>query len=428
MVPMKTNVHANASFQKASNHQWEWAHLNWLAQIPPTEDGSYNHLIWDLMKHRNPRDLLISEYFPNSFHLAKSSDCAVVQIEAPQSFVGQGVASTLLRKTLSHLRFGNQATPFVREAAAIIQRVGCKRILLWDNIVAAPTLRRLLPDITIAYAQRHYDYPPQITHEHYGCCDILVTQTRGQARLAFQRMHRLTSLVVSIPNGAELDLFKPVTLAEKCGLREQLGLPKESLIAIFPSKLAPHKGTRYLREWIGICANRFPNVFFLVVGKLHADLPTHHRRELCSMLEGSSNVKWLKGVARSDMPPLYKAADFCLMPCTWREGFSMAATEALAAGLPLIAPSTGCYSEILRDGYNGLVCRQEYLLMDGLRAIEKLSAEPKLLSVLGRNAREYAMRCLSRDTVLANFEALFEGRYLDIDDKVSEAWTQIQTA
>ena len=130
-------------------------------------------------------------------------------------------------------------------------------------------------------------------------------------------------------------------------------------------------------------------------------------------------MTWVGGTVRSEMTDLDRASDVGLMPGLWREGFSMAATEGLASGLPLIASRAGFYPEILQDGYNGYLCRQEFLFEDVLAVIRRLKADPPLVAIMSRNARTYAEQRLSRDKVLSNFDAFLEGRYEDIDDDLS---------
>ena len=97
----------------------------------------------------------------------------------------------------------------------------------------------------------------------------------------------------------------------------------------------------------------------------------------------------------------------------------MAAIEALASGLPLIASIAGFYPEVIRDGYNGMLCRQEYLFDDVLTAIQLIMTDREMLRAMSRNARNYAEQRLSREKLLSNFNAFLEGRYGDIDDDLS---------
>ena len=314
---------------------YEWAHLFWGYPVPPVSDGSMNFLIWDLIKRRNPKDLLICKYFKESFEIAKDSGCPVIAID--QSL--ESYSPSFLTRLGWHLNPSRAPrtliSPFVEEAAKAVRKSGCRKVVLWSAMKRLPELRAALPDCTIAFAQRHFDYPS--TWAYYKDCDLLITQTRGQTKFAFDRHRWVTPFCVSIPNGAELDEFRPAEKDGEKALRQSLGIPENALVVMFPSKLAQHKGSRHLQRMIKICAQD-PSLFFLVVGSLHRGLPAAHRRELKKTLTEGENVLWKNKIPRSEMPDLYRAADICWMPCLWREGFSMAATEALASGVPVIAP------------------------------------------------------------------------------------------
>jgi glycosyltransferase involved in cell wall biosynthesis len=280
-----------------------------------------------------------------------------------------------------------------------------------------PVMRRLLPDHTLAYAQRHFDYPTATSF--YNDCDILITQTPGQTRHAFNRMTRLNPFVVTIPNGVELDHFRPPDGPhEKAHIRADIGIPAEAFVAMFPCKVAMHKGSRYLLRWVEQTQDRLRGIHFLVTGDLHK-LPPSHSQEMRRALTECPGVTWIRGVARSVMPTYYKAADVCLAPALLREGFSMAAIEAMAAGLPLIASASGCYLELIKDGHNGLLCRQEFLYEEGIAALQRLRDNPSLCQTISRNARDYAERKLSREKVLRNFSHLLGNRFDLIDSDMS---------
>jgi glycosyltransferase involved in cell wall biosynthesis len=91
----------------------------------------------------------------------------------------------------------------------------------------------------------------------------------------------------------------------------------------------------------------------------------------------------------------------------------------MASGLPLIASDSGCYSEIVKDGYNGILCAVEDLFDAGFQALKKLSTDRELADSMGRNARSYSVSKLSREKVLSNFIAVLEDRSDAIDNDLS---------
>lgn len=411
-----------AARKLTSSSRIDWVHLCVNNPIPPISGGSYNYLLWQLVTTRRYRDLVIADYFHECFGRVQGTQAPIIYLELPRRW----------RKRLNIIRdhsllFRNRLDPrtlLLHKFASIVKQVDSPNILVWGAIKTLPWLRRLLPNRHITFAQRHYDYP--LSHSYYDYCDTVIMQTRGQVRQGFHRLQRLNPFVVVIPNGVELEIFTPAAANEKQSLRQKYGIPIERFVVLFPSKLAPYKGTRYLLRWIEHCVDDAPELFFLVVGDMHHSMPSFHKNESEKLLGTYSNVQWLRGLPRHQMPEVYQLADACLMPGLWREGFSMALCEALASGLPVIASNGGSYPEILKHGINGILCSQEKLFCEGLQAMRNLATDPNLVQRIGRNARVYAESRLSREKVLTNFDKFLNGDHLSIDEDLSMPYELIE--
>ncbi|MCI5210730.1 MAG: glycosyltransferase [Candidatus Electrothrix sp. ATG2] len=119
------------------------------------------------------------------------------------------------------------------------------------------------------------------------------------------------------------------------------------------------------------------------------------------------------------MPQLLSIGDVCLMPATLREGFSMAGIESMASGLPLIATASGCYPEIIKDRFNGLLCGEEALFDNLVNALQVCLADRELVRVMGRNARRYVEEKLPREKNMANYCKFLDGAWEDIDSDMT---------
>lgn len=312
----------------------------------------------------------------------------------------------------------NPERGFVDEAIRCLREVDVDGVMVWGPMRPVPYLRRAFPDKVIAYAQRYFELS-RASPRYYEYCDYVVCQSEGTARSLFHQEFAIHGTVVIIPNGVDLDVFRPLPGPEKVALRRRLGLPEDSCVVLFPSKLNRMKGTSYLFNWLRASHGRLSDVYFVVAGRVDG-LLSGDTRELVNVLEAAGgNVRWLRGVPSNEMPPWYQAADLSLLPGVWREGMSMAAVESLAAGLPIIATRRGIYPEIVSHGWNGWLCRPEALFREGLTAIETLARDGEMRRRLSANARAYAEKRLSRRRCLDNFRAFFEGRLLDIDSDLA---------
>ncbi|MCI5177837.1 MAG: glycosyltransferase [Candidatus Electrothrix sp. AW3_4] len=394
----------------------EWIHLNIGLDVPPVSAGSYKYLLWDIINARKEKDLLISRYFQKSFDVAKGSDCAVCQLD---------ITSHDMR-TIFDCRFnwlkckitGKENDIFLQSVANIIRESQGKNVLLWGGINSLPELRKHLPEYNIAYAQRHYNYRREVSYYDY--CDTLLAQTPGQVRYAFEKNERVTPSIYIIPNGVETEIFHPVSSQEeKAAGRAKLGIPQESTLVVFPSKVALHKGSRLLERLILKAENELSDVCFLVIGGLHHRLPASHRKYLEKILTSSANTYWSRGVNRDAMPDLIRLGDICLMPAVWREGFSMAGLECMSSGLPVVAPASGSYTELIKDGYNGKLARVEHMFEDLYEAIKLYALNRELCQKMGVNCRKFVVEKLKREKVIRNFCLFLEGNADNIENDMS---------
>ncbi|WP_136810721.1 glycosyltransferase family 4 protein [Desulfosediminicola flagellatus] len=395
--------------------KYDWVHLSISQDVPPITGGSYKFLVWELIKERAEKDVLICKYIPKSFHLADQSNTAVCQFDINSKDFSTSMTCRVnwLKSVIT--RKGGDV--FLKSVAEWIRATGGKKILVWGGINSLPELRRLLPDVTIAYSQRHYGYPGEVSFYNY--CDVLITQTQGQAKLAYVNSARLDPFVLTIPNGVELDQFSPESPMKRQKVCNDLGINPENLVVVFPSKIALYKGSRYLERLIEISEQMFPDMTFLVIGGFHNLSPPHHRKSLEKLLDSHPQVVWCGGVPREEMSYLLSAGDVCLMPATLREGFSMAGIEAMAAGLPLIATASGCYPEIIKDKFNGLLCEESELFENMISALKLCLTDRDLVKRMGVNARSYVENKLPRKKVINNYCRFLDNEWENIDSDMS---------
>lgn len=103
---------------------------------------------------------------------------------------------------------------------------------------------------------------------------------------------------------------------------------------------------------------------------------------------------------------LLKLADVFLLPSE-TESFGLAALEAMASGVPVVASRVGGLPEVVEDGVCGLLVPPGDV--DGLaHALERLLADPALRSRMGAAARDRAVGFFDAGLIVPRYEALYQ--------------------
>jgi glycosyltransferase involved in cell wall biosynthesis len=148
-----------------------------------------------------------------------------------------------------------------------------------------------------------------------------------------------------------------------------------------------HKGLDILLEAIAILAHERGDVEIRIAGR---GKDAERVTEQAKALGVTNNVRLLGAVSDSERNELFAGAAIQLMPSRF-EGFGLAAAEAMAAGVPLIASAVGSLPEVVDAPRGGVLVPP-----DDPRALaaaaKKLLDDPGARSALSASARESARR------------------------------------
>jgi len=126
-------------------------------------------------------------------------------------------------------------------------------------------------------------------------------------------------------------------------------------VVLFVGRLAEKKGVQYLIE-----AMQWVDARLVIVGDGPLDGALRRRTKELG-LEGK--VLFLGAKSHEELPEIYASADvFCAPSVTAsdrdQEGFGLVILEAMASGLPVVASRSGGITEIVKDGWNGLLAEE----------------------------------------------------------------------
>jgi glycosyltransferase involved in cell wall biosynthesis len=200
-------------------------------------------------------------------------------------------------------------------------------------------------------------------------------------------------LVTVVPYGVDMRLFSPAP--KRASDRIVIGTA---------ARLSQEKGVRYLVEAFAALRQRYGGRVSL---RIAGDGPERQRIEAqLQKLHLDSSVELGGWLEHEELPAFLRGLDVFVMPSTW-EGFGVAAIEASAVELPVVASDIHGIPDAVRDGVTGLLVRpkQPAALAE---AIARLIDEPRLRASMGKAGREYVARHYDWSKNVAQMAAIYE--------------------
>ncbi|MBO3800152.1 MAG: GT4 family glycosyltransferase PelF [Candidatus Brockarchaeota archaeon] len=195
-----------------------------------------------------------------------------------------------------------------------------------------------------------------------------------------------SSKIKVIPNGVDLDEFKPRREFKKIGVKK----------IIFIGRLFPNKGIQYLVKAAPIVLAKHPHVEFVIVGRgpMEAEL-----RNMVKRLNVEHAFKFL-GIVPS-IPEVMSQCDVFVRP-SLTEGMPLTILEAMACGLPVIASKIPGSSEVVKDGETGVLVETGNVEQLS-NAIIKLLEDENYAERIRKRAYEFVKNHYSWDRVAKEY-------------------------
>jgi glycosyltransferase involved in cell wall biosynthesis len=225
--------------------------------------------------------------------------------------------------------------------------------------------------------------------------------------LADVTRHYTDKKVYVVPFGVDCQAFRPT---------ERINMTSAVTLG-FVKHLKVKYGPEYLIRAMGLVVDRHPQTRLLMAGsgELHSRL-----EELTGQLGLARNISFLGAIEHHRVPELLRNVDIFAMPST-REEFGVAAVEAQAMEIPVVATWIGGVPEVVLDGETGILVEpgdSEQLA----QAILTLIENPALRRQMGKRGRRH---------VLANYRwednaAMMEKLYQRVVHSSREQWVPSQ--
>ena len=219
-------------------------------------------------------------------------------------------------------------------------------------------------------------------------------QTAIKAGVAPSRVHTLLNSV----DAGRFDVPR-----DRTSLREEFRWTEDTPVVVGAGRLDPSKGFMTLIDGFSKVHAQLPAARLIICGE--TTTRNHYDEQLKRRVAelGLENSVVFAG-QRTDLPRIYAGADVFCLP-TKNEAFGNVFAEAMVAGLPVVACSSGGVPEIVEEGKTGLLGPVDDA--DALsRHLLTVLRNPQLARELGAAGRERVMREFAPEKVAGEWSRL----------------------
>jgi glycosyltransferase involved in cell wall biosynthesis len=214
--------------------------------------------------------------------------------------------------------------------------------------------------------------------------DTILSVSRAALRPARWRAAARARAAV-VPNGIDVDRFRPPAPDERLQIRERLGLGEEFTV-VTVARLEPLKGVDTLIRAAAAARSR-PAV--LVVGDATGYVGGPAYADGLRTLADDLGVDARFLGNRADVPELLRAADAFAYASRY-DAAPLVLAEASATGLPVVTGNAGGCGEMIHDGVTGVLLEPEDVT-GFATTFDRLAGSPDLRLRLGRAGRQRAV-------------------------------------
>jgi len=195
-------------------------------------------------------------------------------------------------------------------------------------------------------------------------------------------------------------VYNPVPIPEEARHVPLEAYPKKKIV-VHVGRLVRQKDQTLLLRAFRLVVEKEPEALLLLIG----DGPLKRKLlALAKKLKISEKVRFLGEVPQEEIPRFYRAA-FLAVYTSLYEGFCYGAAEAMAFGVPVVAPDVSSFPEIVQHEKTGLLVGER---SPGTfaRAILALLANGEKRQAMGEEARRAAAGKLSPARIYERLEAV----------------------
>lgn len=189
----------------------------------------------------------------------------------------------------------------------------------------------------------------ELATRYANLCDQVIAPSQSIAGLLQQR--GVSTPVEVIPTGVYPQRF---AAGNGDKVRQQFAIPADAVVIGHLGRLAPEKNLGFLAHAVANVAVERPDVHFLVIGSG----PSEAEIQQIFAQAGIADRLHMAGVLQQQplIDALHAMTIFAFASCSETQGIVL--TEAMAAGLPVVALDASGVREVVRNEYNGLLIHE----------------------------------------------------------------------
>ena len=219
----------------------------------------------------------------------------------------------------------------------------------------------------------------ELCTQYANLCEAVIAPSESIAKLIEQR--GVTTPIEVIPTGIDVAAF---ARGRRAKFRKAHGIPGNAFVVGHLGRLAPEKNLEFLGRAVAQFLKQSRGARFLVVG----DGPSTKTLQTLFNRERLAEQLIMPGAKTGrDLTDAYAAMDVFAFS-SFSETQGLVLTEAMAAGLPVLALDASGVREVVRDGKNGFLLKADASQAEFAEKLSKLESNPALRSRLSADAKQ----------------------------------------
>ncbi|MBM7704380.1 glycosyltransferase family 4 protein [Metabacillus iocasae] len=346
--------------------------------------------------------------------LSKKHDFTIFSItdpDLPDQETRDGV--TYIRFPQEHYRF-SVARELKRHNFDVIHVFNRpKHVLLYK--ASSPKSRFVLSLHNDMFSEQKISY--KLGYDVIEQVDFITTVSHYIEQEIINRFPKAAAKTKVTYSGVDLASYPPVWTQKGQHIRnfyrKKYGV-EDKKVLLFVGRLSKTKGPDLLIRALEKLIQKHDNLVLMIVGSKWfsndgTNAYVHYLYQLASRVK--DHVIFTKFIHPDEIPNMFLLGDIFVCSSQWNEPLARVHYESMAAGTPLITTNRGGNTEVVKDGYNGIVVDQYDLPSSFVKAIDRLITEPSLAEEMARNGREYVESMFQFYHVAERYNNVYEEAY-----------------